>query len=141
LWWITILLITDITFQVNKDTFPTLFTIVMDYLPIQASAVPCEHIFSSSTEMNTKKRNWISLLLMEALQMLKFHLKKEHLNFTADWITVEKWMIDDDLDEDLLCKLLDSDYQDGLDHVIQSINDEGADLRTYSDICISYSMY
>ena len=97
----------------------------MDYLPIQASAVPCEHILSSSAETDTKKRNRISPLLMEALQMLKFHLKKEHLNFTADWMTAEKWMIDDDLDGDLLRKLLDNNCQDGLDHVIQSINDEG----------------
>jgi hypothetical protein len=97
----------------------------MDYLPIQASAVPCEHIFSSSAETDTKKRNRISPLLMEALQMLKFHLKKERLNFTADWMTAEKRMIDDDLDGDLLRKLLDDNCQDGLDHVIQSINDEG----------------
>jgi hypothetical protein len=49
----------------------------MDYLPIQASAVPCERVFSSSAETDTKKQNWISLLLMEVLQMLKFHLKKD----------------------------------------------------------------
>jgi hypothetical protein len=54
----------------------------MDYLPIQASAVPCERVFSSSAETDTKKQNRISPLLMEVLQMLKFHLKKEHLNFT-----------------------------------------------------------
>jgi hypothetical protein len=49
----------------------------MDYLPIQALSVPCEHIFSSSSETDTKKRNSISPLLMEALQMLNFYLKKE----------------------------------------------------------------
>ena len=27
----------------------------MDYLPIQASAVPCEHIFSSSSETDIKE--------------------------------------------------------------------------------------
>src|ERR1700678_3810100 len=54
--------------QVNEGSFPTLFAIAMDYLPIQASAVPCERIFSSSAETDTKKRNHISPLLMEALQ-------------------------------------------------------------------------
>jgi hypothetical protein len=55
----------------------------MDYLPIQASAVPCERVFSSSAETDTKKRNRIKPELMEALQVLKFALKKSRLNFTA----------------------------------------------------------
>jgi hypothetical protein len=96
----------------------------MDYLPIQASAVPCERIFSSSAETDTKKRNRINPLLLEALQMLKFHLKKERLNFTAGWITSEKQMVDDDPDEDLLRKLLEGDYQDALDSAIRSANDD-----------------
>jgi hypothetical protein len=55
----------------------------MDYLPIQASAVPCERAFSSSAETDTKRRNRIRPELMEALQVLKFALKKSRLNFTA----------------------------------------------------------
>jgi hypothetical protein len=55
----------------------------MDYLPIQASAVPCERVFSSSAETDTKKRNRIKPELMEALQVLKFALKKDRLDFTA----------------------------------------------------------
>jgi hypothetical protein len=96
----------------------------MDYLPIQASAVPCERIFLSSAETDTKKRNRINPLLLEALQMLKFHLKKERLNFTAGWVTSEKQMVDDDPDEDLLRKLLEGDYQDALDSAIRSVNDD-----------------
>jgi len=95
----------------------------MDYLPIQASAVPCEHIFSSSAETGTKKRNRISPLLMEALQVLKFYLKKERLNLTAGWITSEKDLVDDDPEEDLLQKVLRSDFQDAFDHAIRSVND------------------
>jgi hypothetical protein len=59
---------------------------------------------------------------MEALQMFKFYLKKERLNFTAAWITTERQMVDNGPDGDLLAKLLDGDFQDGLDHIIQSIN-------------------
>jgi len=55
----------------------------MDYLPIQASAVPCERVFSSSSETDTKKRNRIKPELMEALQILKFALKKDRLDFGA----------------------------------------------------------
>src|ERR1700678_836239 len=110
--------------QVNEGSFPTLFAIAMDYLQIQASAVPCERIFSSSAETDTKKRNHISPLLMEALQMVKFHLKQSRLNFTDAWITREKEMIKDHPDNNLLQKLLDRDFQDGLDRAMQSINND-----------------
>ena len=65
----------------------------MDYLPIQASSVPCEHVFSSAGETDTKKRNRISPALMEALQMLKFLLKKKLLNFMSGWKTSESAML------------------------------------------------
>lgn len=113
---------TDYAPQYNQSAFPTLFAIAMDYLPIQASAVPCERVFSSSAETDTKKRNRISPLLMEVLQMLKFHLKKERLNFTEGWLTSEKEMTETEPEEGLLTKLLDPSFQDTMDQVIQSIN-------------------
>jgi hypothetical protein len=67
--------------------FPTLFAMAMDYLPIQATSVPCERVFSSAKETDTAKRNQINSLLMEALQLLKFSLKKERLNFIVGWST------------------------------------------------------
>src|SRR5271168_5364039 len=67
----------------HEHMFPTIFRIAMDYLPIQASAVPCERVFLSSAETGTKKRNRIKPELMEALQILKFSLKKARLNFTS----------------------------------------------------------
>ncbi|KAI5993181.1 hypothetical protein EDC04DRAFT_2524831, partial [Pisolithus marmoratus] len=59
-----------------------LYHMVMDYLPIQGSAVLCKQIFSSSVETDTKKWNKIRPALMEVLQMLKFHQKKSCLSFT-----------------------------------------------------------
>jgi hAT family C-terminal dimerisation region len=76
--------------QTYEHTFPTIFRIAMDYLPIQASAVPCERVFSSSAETDTKKRNRILPELMEALQVLKYSLKKSRLNFTAHLDLPEK---------------------------------------------------
>jgi hypothetical protein len=40
-------------------------------------------------ETDSAKRNKISPLLQETLQMLKYSLKKERLNFTAGWSTSE----------------------------------------------------
>lgn len=79
----------------------------MNYLLIQGSAVPCEHIFSSSVETDMKKQNHIKLVLMESLQMLKFFYKKSHLDFLAGLV-----MQEEDLEEcgpeDLLAKLFSS---------------------------------
>ena len=54
--------------------------------------------------------------------MLKFYLKKERLNFTQNWLTLEKHMMHDEPDEDLLRRLLQDNFQDSLDRVIRSIN-------------------
>jgi hypothetical protein len=44
-------------FQMSEKIYSTLFAIALDYLPIQASAVSCEHVFSSSAEMDMKRHN------------------------------------------------------------------------------------
>lgn len=115
-------MVADYVLQYNGSAFPTLFAMAMDYLPIQASAVPCERVFSSSAETDTKKRNRISPLLMEVLQMLKFHLKKERLNFMEGWLTAEKEMSKIEPEEGLLQKLLDPSFQDAMEDVMESIN-------------------
>lgn len=71
----------------------------MDYLPIQASSVPCERVFSSSAETDTKKRNRISPTLMEALQMLKYDFKKQRLSFTTGMKLNQLDLLDDEPDE------------------------------------------
>jgi len=83
----------------------------MDYLPIQASSVPCERMFSLSTKTDTKQRNCINPLMMEALQMLKFHLKQKCLSFTEGWAMLESLMTDDKMEEDLLANLLNKDFR------------------------------
>jgi hypothetical protein len=51
--------------------------------------------------------------------MQKFLLKKAHLNFTAAWITMEKEMLEDEPDHDLLSILLEGNPQDKLDQVMK----------------------
>lgn len=72
---------------------------------------------------------------MEALQMQKFQLKKERLNFMEGWVTEDKAMVDNDPDEDLLPELLEVGTQDHLDHLIQSIT---CDKEWF---CYDYVMY
>ena len=61
----------------------------MDFLPIQASSVPCERVFSSSSETDTKKRNRLKPEFIEALQILKYSLKRKRLCFTEGLVTPE----------------------------------------------------
>ena len=104
----------------------------MDYLPIQASSVPCERVFSSSAETMTKCRNRISPILMEALQMTKFFLKQERLDFTRGWITSEKEMQQDVEGEDLLAKVIEanltrSEVEQAVDDIMVAIAKDEAD--------------
>ena len=55
----------------------------LDILPIQASAVPCEHVFFSSMKTCESQCSRIEPTLMEALQILKYHIQQEEsLDFT-----------------------------------------------------------
>lgn len=113
----------------NEFSLPTLFAIAMDFLPIQASSVPSERVFSSSSETDTVRRNRISPVLMEAIQMLKFGLKKARLDFTKGWETDEALMGDRDPDEgaeDLLATLL-GDGQANLESLLDALGDDDGD--------------
>ncbi len=107
--------------------FLTLFSIALDYLPIQASSVPCEHIFSSAKEMDMKKHNHIHPTLMEALQILKFSLKKERLNFTNGWTTARAKMPKTKTShpaDDLLSHLLTRDCQVIVDTLLNVFHED-----------------
>ena len=47
---ISVHLIMNVTPQLHEEHFPTLHTMAMDYLPIQASLVSCKRVFLSSSK-------------------------------------------------------------------------------------------
>jgi hypothetical protein len=66
----------------------------MDIIPIQASSVLCEQVFSSGKATMAPQRGCISAPLMEALQILKFSIwKGRPLKFT------EKMAWDEELEK------------------------------------------
>ncbi|KAG5633476.1 hypothetical protein H0H81_007530 [Sphagnurus paluster] len=79
----------------HQKMFPTIYRIALNYIPVQASAVPFERVFSSASETNTKRQNKLNPNLFEALQILKFAHRHEWLNFTADLLTPEESMVVD----------------------------------------------
>jgi hypothetical protein len=58
--------------QSKQGIFPLLWKIAFDVLPVQASAVPCERVFSSSKETNALRRSSLSRIVMKILQFLKY---------------------------------------------------------------------
>jgi hAT family C-terminal dimerisation region len=69
---------------IHRHTYPLLWKVARDILPAQASAVPCERVFSSSKQTTTQQRNSINPGLMEKLQIIKFGLRVDRLDFTDD---------------------------------------------------------
>lgn len=70
----------------------------MDIIPIQGSAVPCERVFLSAKETMQARRNKLAPDTMEALQMLKFSVKKgQSLNFSQGMTKAEETELLEDL--------------------------------------------
>jgi hypothetical protein len=67
--------------EAHRHCYPTLWHIALDVLPMQASSVPCERVFSSSKETMTPRRSSLSPRTMEVLQVLKFGYRQDRLNF------------------------------------------------------------
>jgi hAT family C-terminal dimerisation region len=118
----------NLDLQINRSEFPTLFAIAMDYLPIQASSVPCERVFSSAKDTDTVKRNRIHPMLMEVLQTMKFSLKKDRgaISFTDGWKTTEVEMMaaQKTSKEDLLAHFHTGDRQAITDTLLKVFDDE-----------------
>lgn len=55
--------------------------IALDYLPCQASSVPCERLFSGGGEIATKRRAQLGANQFEELQVMKFAWR----NNIEDW--------------------------------------------------------
>ncbi|KAG9078540.1 hypothetical protein FRC06_008314, partial [Ceratobasidium sp. 370] len=75
----------------HQFTYPLLYQIAMDILPVQASSVSSERVFSSSKLTCTSERSRITPENMEYLQVLKHALRRRRRE-TADG------MNSDDLD-------------------------------------------
>ena len=70
-------------YQEHQKKWPTLFKLALDLIPIQATSVPCERVFSSSKETTRARRNRLKPNIMEATQILKFQARQaKELSFT-----------------------------------------------------------
>lgn len=90
--------------QVNRYKYPTLYRVALDVLPVQASAVPCERVFSSSKETFTARRTGLSDSNMEMLQIMKYMIKQERdgLNFSSGRLVSEEDLLAAEMEENII---------------------------------------
>ncbi|KAJ6463696.1 hypothetical protein C8R47DRAFT_992438, partial [Mycena vitilis] len=86
--------------------FTTLYKVALDVLPVQASAVPCERVFSSSKETDALRRGNLSPAVMEMLQILKFIYRKGRISFVDGLVATEEELSVIDVDPGVLEELL-----------------------------------
>lgn len=92
----------------------------MDVLPMQASSVPCERIFSSSKETDTLRRSQLSPEMMEMLQMLKFQFRSERLDFNNNWVSSEGELSVMDISPEVVEGMISEQRIADLDELIDS---------------------
>ena len=64
--------------------YPTIARIAKDYLAIQGSAVPSEHVFSSSALTATARRNRMLSETFGQLQLLKSAYREGHISAASE---------------------------------------------------------
>ncbi|THH15527.1 hypothetical protein EUX98_g9453 [Antrodiella citrinella] len=109
--------------EAKQLEFPLLFRVAMDILPVQASSVPCEHVFSSSKETDTMRRSKLSPALIEILQILKYSFRQDRLTFTDQWIPNEWELTEDPVTTEEVSKLLN---ERKFDELLTLLNEQRA---------------
>ncbi|KAH7904980.1 hypothetical protein BJ138DRAFT_1018350, partial [Hygrophoropsis aurantiaca] len=90
-------------------------------------------IFSSSKETCTLRRNKLSAPVMEALQILKYAVKQERLNFTSDLVAVpEDYAISGPVSERAVDELMAAGKISELEELFKNAVDD-------IDLSLSYS--
>lgn len=114
--------------ELERDQYPTIFQIAMDYLPVQPSSVSCKQVFSSSRLTDTQQCNRVNCILMEALQILKFSLKKECPNLKW-WTTLQEEMLCNEDSSQILATAIPGHDGGTVDEVLKAImTEEGEEL-------------
>ncbi|KAF7373885.1 putative AC transposase [Mycena sanguinolenta] len=90
----------------HQYCLPYMFRVAFDVLPVQASAVPCERVFSSSEETDTIRRSSLSLKMIEMLQILKFIYRQDRIKFCGDLVATERELSVIDVDPEVIDSLL-----------------------------------
>ncbi|KAJ6607699.1 hypothetical protein B0H10DRAFT_1817515, partial [Mycena sp. CBHHK59/15] len=100
--------------------FPYMFRVTLDVLPVQASAIPSEHIFSSSKETDTLRRSSLSPHMIEMLQILKFIYRQDCIKFCDGLVATETELSIIDVDPKVVDALLVAGRTEELEELVNS---------------------
>ena len=103
--------------------YPLLFPVVLDVLPVQASAVPCERIFSSSKETCALRHSLLSASMLEVLQVLKQLYKEENLQFASHLLAKEEDYAIDHASEAAIHELVSSENMEELSDLLNNMDE------------------
>ena len=110
----------------SETLYPLMFQVALDVLPVQASAVPCERVFSSSKETCTDRRNRILPKLLEVLQIIKYGRKQDRLDFMDGILANEEdYTIDGNLTARAIEELIQLGRIDELKELLESAEEHG----------------
>jgi hypothetical protein len=80
--------------QNNHNLYPTLGRIALDILPIPASSIPCERLFSAAKESADDRRARLGPKKFEELQVMKF-VWRNNIPDLAAWNSAHVEEVDD----------------------------------------------
>lgn len=83
---------------------------MIDYLPCQASLVPCECLFSAGGEVATKQQAQLGAAWFEELQMMKFAWRN-NIRDLAAWNSAQVEDIDNEMREYEDMLIADQDFE------------------------------
>jgi hypothetical protein len=106
---------TDIVeyWQDNHRIYPTLGRMALDFLPCQASSVPCERLFSASKQVASDQRARLGAQKFEEIQLMKFAWRQDVVDIAA-WNSSEVEQVDVEEYKDLLAADIEQAGQDNL---------------------------
>jgi len=81
-------------FQDNGRRYPTLCCVALDFLPCQASSVPCERLFSGGGEVATKRQARLGADHFKELQIMKF-VWRNNIGNLAAWNSAQIEEVDE----------------------------------------------
>ncbi|KZT31524.1 hATC-domain-containing protein, partial [Sistotremastrum suecicum HHB10207 ss-3] len=76
--------------QEHNIRYPTLSRLAVDVLPVQASSVACERLFSAAKHATTDQRSRLGTEKLEQLQMLKASWKKNIVDIAEENAQLEE---------------------------------------------------
>jgi len=107
---------------------PLVFCVALDILSVQASAVPCERLFSSSKITCTDQCNHILPKLLEALQTRKFMVKHQRMDFMEGFLADEAdYTMDGKLTANAIEELLKCGNIDELEALLRDAQEAQSD--------------